>query len=340
MTHSRQHALLTLALALAMSAAAPSVGSAQLPSCSGSDPTGAITEFEAGNSLMEEALTDIRARHVDRARARAAEALVHFDRQCELGDVGALAERGAALMLMGEPLRSAQSYDAFLAQHPLESLDARTRRRTEANLQPGAARVSLSRGAARLFVDDLDFGVLPRATDVRIPLGEHRFEARGDDGSVLATSTARFTAEAPSAAVDLFLAAPEPVLVPVVAPEPVAVPIQRPEPEPATRQDYTLFYALAGAATAVGLGLGLGGLIAADDRASTYNRFCLDGGYSGCDTVLGERDTVLGLAVGGFVLAGLGAAALVAVIVIDSGQPRERVRVAFGPSSLTVSGAF
>jgi hypothetical protein len=332
-------ALAALLAALALAVLAPSTARAQMPSCTGADPAGATAAFEAGNALMTEALTEIRGRHVDRARARATEALAQFDRQCELGDASALAERGAALMLMGEPLRSAQSYDAFLAHHPLDSLDARTRRRTEPNLQPGAARVSLSRGTAHLFIDDLDFGALPRGTDVHVPLGEHRFEARDDAGTVLASQTATFTAEAPAASVDLFLAAEEPVVA-EVTPEPVMVPVHRAETEPVVRQDYTLFYVLSGVGAAVGAGLGITGLVAADDRAQTYNRFCLDGGYGGCDAVLGERDSMLGLAVGGFVLAGLGAVALVVVLAIDAGQPRERVRVAFGPGSLSLSGSF
>lgn len=343
MTDTRFSSLLpTLSLA-AVLLVAP-LAHAQVPACSGSDSAGASAEFEAGNALMEQALNEIRGRHIDRARVRAGEALAHFDRQCELGDASALAERGAALMLMGEPLRSAQSYDAFLAQHPLDSLDARARRRTESNLQPGLARVSLSRGSAHLFIDDLDFGALPRASDVHVPLGDHRFEARDDAGTVLATASGTFTAEAPSVTIDLFLAPEETVADATPVPVPVVVPVHHDEPPPATgpRADYTVFYVISGIAIGVGLGLGIGGLVAADDRAVTFNNFCLDpGAFAGCDSVLGERDAFLGMAVGGFVLAGLGVAGLITTLVIDLGQgPREHVRVGFGPGSLRVAGTF
>jgi hypothetical protein len=349
MTHatmSPRPRVLVVALLSALTVTAvslPHASAQDMPSCTGSDVDGAAQEFEQGNALMQQALGEVR-RHLERARVIAGEALQHFDRQCELGDTGALAERGAALMLMGQLLRSAQSFDAFLFLHPIETLDARTRRRIESNLQPGTLRVTFTnRSEGRLFIDDLDFGLLPRATDVHVPYGSHEVEARDATGTVLAHATV--VLDAGSSVADALLAAPE--LTPVVVPvqqvtTPTPTPTSTPHPQPAAqRQDFLAYYIAAGAAAAVGVGLGIGGLLGADDRAQTWNTYCLDGGYSGCDSVLSERDTDLGLAVAGFVVGGLGVAGIAIVAVMDASQsPRTPMRVSFSPFGVSLSGEF
>ena len=60
----------------------------------------------------------------------------------------------------------------------------------------------------------------------------------------------------------------------------------------------------------------------------------------GCDAVLSERETYLGVGIAGFVLAGLGVAGLVTTWVLDANQPRARVRVAFGPMNVSLAGTF
>ena len=289
---------------------------------------------------MEEATREAR-RRLDRARELAAQALTHFDRQCELGDDGALAERGAALMLMGQMLPSAQSYDAYLRAHPPQALDARTRRRVEANLQPGVVTIEAD-GEAHLFVDDLHFGPLPRSTPVRLPLGDHRLEARADDGTVLATAEVSLTAEAP--AITVPLSVPRAVTVappPDDEPPPAAVAVA--DAAPQERVDFLPYYLAAGGAALVGLGLGIGLVVAADERARTYNSLCSTGlaTVESCNAVLAERDLDLGIGVAGFVLAGLGGAAVGVIAVLDLGQaPRGAVRLSGGLRGLSISGSF
>jgi hypothetical protein len=322
---------------------------AQLPECSGHDPEGASAAFEEGNRLMAEAIDQAGRRRLDRARELAAEALTHFDQQCALGDASALAERGAALMLMGEALRSAQSYEAYLAVHPLSSLDARTRRRIEANLQPGRLSVTLVGDRdATLFVDDLDFGPLPRHTPLRLPVGEHELEARDPSGEVLADATALVSDEEASITLTItelhIETEPDPEPDPLVEPEPEP----EPEPtEPGARMDFTPFYIATGVATGVFLGLAIGLQLGADDRAQTFNRYCVDPTmpFSGCDAVLSEYDGMFGASIASWILAGLATAGLVTVLVLDLTQaPRERVRISFVPTtegaSAVVFGRF
>lgn len=318
---------------------APGAARAQLPECTGHDVDGASAEFEAGNALLAQSIEQLSHRRVDRAHELATQALAHFDRQCELGDTSAYAERGAALLLLGEPLRSAESYDAYLRAHPLDSLDARTRRRLEPNLQPGTLDLEVENPRGHLFVDELDFGALPRTTGVRVPYGEHVVEVRGDDGSSLASTQVSLSAESSHAAVHLFVeplvaaVEPEVVTVPVVAPPPP------PPPEPASaRTDFFPFYLASGITAGVGLAIGVGLVIAADERARTYNATCYPTIVAGCTSVLSERDTDLVVSVIGFVVAGLGVVGLVTTWILDASQPRERVRLSIGPTG--ISGAF
>lgn len=330
----------------------PTLAAAQLPRCTGADAEGASAAFEEGNRLMAQAIEQAGRRRIDRARELAAEALTHFDRQCELGDDSALAERGAALMLMGEALASAQSYDAYLRLHPLSSMDARTRRRVEANLQPGSMIAELegeAAGALTLFVDDLEFGALPREETLRLPLGDHALEARNDAGEVLASATVSLVEGASASRVTLHLPvieASEPVTdaEPVLEPEPVVTPIEEPT---STRPDYLPYYLATGIAAGVFLGAGIGLQVAADDRAQTYNRFCLDPTmpYAGCGSVRSEYDGLFGAAIAGYVLAGLATVGLVTVIAIDlTSRPRERLRITLAPSpdgaTASIAGRF
>jgi hypothetical protein len=276
---------------------------------------------------MQEATGEARARHRERAAELAAQALTHFDRQCEHGDDSALAERGAALMLMGEPLRSAQSFDAYLAAHPLDGLDARSRRRVEANLQPGAFTLIASDGTtARLFVDDLDFGEVPRETDVRLPYGEHRIEVRREDGSIAIHDLITLSAESPSVVVEGSLGerrAPTRVELAEVSRTPPL-----PE-EPAARVDYLPLE--------LGLGIGAGAFLVtgilmqlgADGRAQAFNEVCipLDDSTVGCEAVLDEYNGLFGGAIASYVVAGLAAVGLGVVLALDLSQGGERESV-------------
>lgn len=310
---------------------------AQVPACDGADPEGASEAFESGNALLTEATSEARARHRDRARELAAEALTHFDRQCELGDDSALAERGAALMLMGEALRSAQSYDAYLARHPLASLDARTRRRIEPNLQPGQLEIE-QRGEvdAHVFVDGLDFGPVQREGAIRLPFGSYDVEVRAPDGDVLTSMPLALSSETPVG--HLTVAPAEASHGPTRIDTPPDEHRDGPDDHvatssPSTRTDYTVGYAVAGAATGVFLALGIGLQLWADERAQTYNRVCRSGGMTvGCDAVLAEYDGLFGGAIASYVLAGLGAVGLGVVIALDVSQPAEAPLAACAPT--------
>lgn len=316
---------------------------AQLPDCTGHDAGGASTEFEAGNALMTQAIDQAGHRHMDRARELATEALARFDRQCELGDTSAFAERGAALLLLGEPLRSAQSYDAYLVLHPLDTIDARTRRRIEPNLQPGTLVLEVESPRGQLFVNDLDFGGLPETRELRLPYGELRVEVRDEHGAVLVFQDVSLTQEA--SRVELHLTVPpieaevtEPeVTAPVVTPPTPPTP---PPPPPPERTDFVPFYIASAAVAGVGLALGIGMLIGADERARTYNAGCYPVIVAGCSDYLSERDTYIGVGIAGFVLGGLGVAGLITTWILDSSQPRERVRLSFGPTGASVAGTF
>lgn len=327
-----------LLLAIALCAFIAGRAAAQsLEACSGTDETGASEAFAAGNALMQRATTEARARHRDRARTLAEQALAQFDRQCTLGDDGALAERGGALILMGEMMRSAQTYDAYLQAHPLDSLDARTRRRVEPNLQPGALTITLSgRSDAHVFVDGLDFGPVARSMPMRLPLGEHDAEAR-EGGTVVASHHIALSAESPSDtwaveghAVEETVAgdAPrEPTTTEVVEPHPIEAPAP-------TRTDYTAWQVLTGVLALGFAGAGIGLHLASASQGDAYAATCAIGPATGCDAVLAERDGMFGGAIASDVLAGLALVGFAITLALDFGQPsREPAQAAIGCSA-------
>ncbi|UJR87222.1 hypothetical protein [Sandaracinus amylolyticus] len=336
--------LASLTLVLALVAGSPSVVRAQsMPACDGDDAEGASEAFEAGNALIQTALREAQ-QHPDRARELAEQALAHFDHQCELGDASALAERGAALMLMGEVLRSAQSYDAYLAVNPLEALDARTRRRIALNLQPGTLVVEVEQDAGgHLFVDELDFGALPRSRPVRLPLGEHRVDARAADGSVLASASVSLSSDSATATVRLSAVIARVVdtaveTAPLEAHQDDGAAAMRP---PLTEFDWMPWYVTSAAVSAIGLGLGIGFVVAADERTRTYDEFCGTPGVMGCNAVLAERESFYAVSAAGFVVAGIAVLGFITVIALDAtARPRTTVRIGWGDTSLIVSGTF
>jgi hypothetical protein len=327
--------------------AAPSMAAAQaMPVCDGHDVSGASAAFEAGNQLLTEATAEARARRRDRARELAAEALTYFDRQCELGDDGGLAERAAALMLMGEPLRSAQSYDAYLREHPLVTLDARTRRRIEANLQPGIVTVDVrGRLTATLFVDDLDFGPLPRDGVVRIPYGEHRLDALAPDGSVIASTVVTLDEASPTALFSVERASATeggrgPVRVVVGERSGGEGEGERADTAPSPRIDYAPFYAITGGVTGALLVVALTLQLIADERARTYNDFCVvEMGFIGCEAVLAEHYTVYDHATAAWVATAVAAVGLGTVLVLDLTQPAASPEAASMRCGPTLGGA-
>jgi hypothetical protein len=341
---SSENAVMARSLALFSASllwiATPVLVSAQLPDCSGHDPGAASVEFEAGNALLTQAIDQASHRHADRARELAAQALTRFDRQCELGDTSAFAERGAALLLLGEPLRSAQSYDAYLATHALDSLDARTRRRIEPNLQPGTLVLDVQNPRGHVFLNDLDFGAVPRTTPIRVPYAEYRVELRGDTGEVIVADVATLSAEASQAEVHLFVAPPQAEVAPP-PPDTTPPPVDTtPPPPPPERFDFLPFYIASAVTAGVGLAFGIGFVVAADERARTYNSLCNPVAIAGCDSVLSERDTFLDIGIVGFVVGGLGIAGLVTTWILDANAPRGHVRVTFGPTGLSLHGTF
>ena len=329
--------LVTLAISLALVSSAHAQVS-PLPQCTGHDAAGASAEFEAGNALLAQAIDAAVHRHPEHVPAFATEALTHFDRQCELGDASAYAERGAALLMLGQALASAQSYDAYLATHPLDSLEARSRRRIEPNLQPGVIDLEIQNARGHLFIDDLDFGALPRTTGIHVPYGDHHVEVRDADGTVLASEQASVSAESAHATVTTFVA---PVVTTITPPpdETAAVPDPGPTaPADSSRTDFLPFYIASGITTGVGLILGISFIVAADERARTYNGTCFPTMIDGCSSVLSERDLDIDLAIVGFVVGGIGLAGLITTWILDASQPRARVRVAVSPFG--VSGTF
>jgi len=319
--------------------------SAQLPSCVGSSPEGAAEAFEEGNRLMQQATGEARARHRERAAELAAEALAYFDRQCEHGDDSALAERGAALMLMGEPLRSAQSFDAYLMAHPLDALDARSRRRIEANLQPGALTIIVHDAMApgRLFIDELDFGEIPRETDVHLPYGEHRIEARRADGSIAIHDLITLSAESPSAVVEGSMGERRgPTRVDLAE---VSRTLPPPE-EPVARVDYLPLELSLGIGAGAFLVTGILMQLGADGRAQAFNEVCipLDDSTVGCEAVLDEYNGLFGGAMASYVVAGLAAVGLGVVLTLDLAQGAESESISLtcapGLGGIGCSGRF
>lgn len=69
-------------------------------------------------------------------------ALVSYDEACAGGELVALERRATILARMERPLDAIRSLDAFLAQRPLDSLDARLRERVTVNLRALEARVA------------------------------------------------------------------------------------------------------------------------------------------------------------------------------------------------------
>lgn len=340
---------------------------AQYPACVGSDGD-ATAAFEAGNRLLTEAVAEARLHHIERRRELAAQALAQFDRQCAAGDDSALAERGGALVLMDEHLRAAQSYDAFLARHPLESVDTRTRRGVEQMLEHSVVQVMWAGAPAELFVDGLDFGPLPRSHDLRLPGGPHAIEARDPDGHVLASTTVTAAADTP-ATVALAVRSEEGTAPAVTTDEP-------PGPAPvrvATATAPPAHHLLASGVDdtadrpagdsilmpiAIGTAIGAGVLlitgialhVVAENRAQTHRAAPCNGAPApsslpACDTVLNEYNATFPTAITFDVLAGVAAVASGVLFGIElshghGADPATSVRCAPSGAGVLCNGTF
>lgn len=330
----RLDVVLSLAALLAVFAA-PCAARAQVDECTGNDPEGARTEGDLGRERLLEAIREARAGGEERRGRSAREAIEHFDRQCAHGDPRGLSGRGAAFILLNEPLRSAQSYDAFLRARPLETLEPDERQRTEANLAPARARIVATgepRGA-RLFIGGLDFGPLPRSTVVHLPEGRHRVEARGADGEILGEVTAALDASD--------------------EPTPVELEVRPARSSVERLSDWSI---ATGATALASLVLGVAFMLKFEERERAYatpicagtpgpdcdpQPICESGlPEEGCEATRMERDVSLGIGVAGLVLTALATAGFVTLFVLDQQRPRDGARVMLRPEPAGASVAL
>ncbi len=96
------------------------------------------------------------------------EALEAYDRACTAGADEALERRAIPLFRLERALEAAESLDAFLAAHPMSSLEPAVRRRITANLRAieravATVVVTTSPAEAQVFVDDALRGQGPTA---------------------------------------------------------------------------------------------------------------------------------------------------------------------------------
>lgn len=158
-----------------------SVASADVPQCTGND-------LQRATSARADGLTHYRAsKHLGAGDEDMAAALESFNQACAAGDDTALELRAYALAGLYKYVDAAQSLDAYLVAHPLESLDADARARvtsqqTEILSHVATLDIDSTPSGAQVSVDHFFLGKTP-LHNVRLAPGNYEVEASQADSA-------------------------------------------------------------------------------------------------------------------------------------------------------------
>jgi len=325
-----RHAASVAVLAVWTFAAAPGRADATVPACRGHNPAAAAAARTEG---LKHYRASKREGHDD---AEMTAALGFFDAACAAGDDKALELRAYALAGVERFIEAAETLDAFLAAHPLESLPADTRARL-ASQQPAilsrvaSLTVETDAPGAKVTINHEAAGVTPLHS-VRLRPGRYDLEVSGEGIGTISRSldlvpgdrTERFTP-----------GAPPPTGAPATAPHETVR-----HDEPAINRPSLHGWAVG---TAVGAGVlllgGVAGAIWSEERTSYYDsNGCATLNKAGCSSTLTQAHAATGIAVAGFVGAGVGAIAAGVLFYRDRGRAHAPP-AALGAVSCSPTGA-
>jgi hypothetical protein len=296
------------------------VANADVPQCTGNDSVRAA-------SARADGLTHYRAsKHLGAGDADMAAALDSFNQACAAGDDTALELRAYALAGLYKYVDAAQSLDAYLVAHPLDSLDADTRARVtsqQAEILSHVATLDVASTppGAEISIDHFSLGKAP-LHGVRLAPGNYEIEASQPDSAPQAHH------------VDLALGQHSetfdfstPTLI-----ETSTQPAPLTPPPPETKSGSLRPWAWGAAAGAgVGVVVGVVGLVYANGRANAYNDFrgtpdangnapyCSSNPSPGdCSSIKSQYGVGRTLAVFGFIGAGIFGAAAASLFYLDA----------------------
>jgi PEGA domain-containing protein len=308
---------------------------AEVPTCDGSDAAEARGELDEGKKHYRHALAQA---NVDTAEMTIA--LSSFDAACKAGDAMALEPRAYALSALQRYIDAAESLDAFLKAHPLESLPNDVRARVTSQRPAIMAKVATLRVVsdapkAQVALDGKTVGAVP--AEVRVLAGspvDIEVTAAGFE-----PVNRTVTLEGDSVREESF-----PMHSSVAEGEPT--PPSGPEQAPKYR---TWLYA-SSAGAGVMLGAGIGASLWRLNRVSTFDQDCLGSTpVPGCSATHGQFVAAEATQIVAFSLAGVLAATAVVLWFVDhksssapaSGPPTSGLSFACAPGpGLVCAGTF
>jgi hypothetical protein len=293
-----------LAVALGISTVAfPCPARADVPVCDGSDPAEARGELDEGKKHYRHALAQA---NVDASEM--AIALSSFDAACKAGDAMALEPRAYALSALERYVDAAESLDAFLKAHPLESLPKDVRDRVSSQRPAIMAKVATLRVVsdapkAQVVVGGTAVGPVP--AEVRVVAGSPVEVEVTADGFAPIHRT--LTVEGDSVREESF---------PMHAGGPEGEPTPEAAPQGAPKYRTWIYASSAGAV--VMLGAGIGASLWRLNRVSTFDQDCLGSTpVPGCSATHGQFVAAEVTQIATISLASVFAATAVALWFID-----------------------
>ena len=311
--------------------AAPALADAPVPSCVGHKPAAAATARAEGlrhyRLSKREGPTD----------AEMATALGFFEAACAAGDDTVLELRAYALAGVERFVEAAETLDAFLAAHPLETLSEETRTRVASQKPQILARVaSLSvetpSPGATVTVNHRVVGTTP-LRPLRLAPGRYDVEVTAEGVGPTTRSLDLSAGEHTESF------APAPTAPPATTATLAAT--HAPSSSSESSQASLMPWAIGtGVAAVVLIGAGIGGVAWANERSNTYNAVnCANTNATGCSSTLSQYHAARGIEIGGFV--GAGAAAVASGLLFYLDHQRAQVAksgVSAGPVSCTIPG--
>jgi hypothetical protein len=304
---------------------------AAIPSCRGHNPKAAAAARAEG---LRHYRASKREGHDD---AEMTSALGFFDAACAAGDDGALELRAYALAGVERFVEAAQTLDAFLVGHPLDTLPAETRARIAAQQPAILSRVaSLSIETdipgANVSINHQPAGVTPLHA-VRLAPGRYDVEVSGEGIGTITRSLDL----APGDRTERI--APGAPIADATAPPAPGPGVAKPGSGPARSSLKPLAIGAAAGGGVLLLG-GIAGAIWQHERISYYDsNNCVAESKAGCSSTLSQSHDARGIEVAGFVGAGALAAASAVLFYLDHKRSERAGGVGWRTVSCTIPGA-
>jgi hypothetical protein len=254
-----------------------------------------------------------------------AAALGFFEAACAAGDDGALELRAYALAGRERFVEAAQSLDAFLALHPLESLPPQTRARVAQQEPEIVARVAsltvdTPSPGAKVTLNHQDAGATP--VHARLAPGRYDIVVTIDGQPPMTRSVDLATGEHTETFDPSLAASPSPT------PASSTSGSVESTSEPTSWRPWAIGTAIGAGVLVVG---GIGAALWANERSNAYNGAQCDGtSRSGCPSTLSQYNDARDLEITGFVVGGAAAVASSVLWYLVSKGPAKAAPASLG----------